>query len=385
MNEASRPLRAVRKQGQALLALLQRHAALLWAWRTWHGFWEHRNLVNASALTYSTMLAVVPLVAVVLALLQAAGFSESLRPFLLDQFPVLDATVVDALLDYIGRANAQAVGGVGLVALLITCGAMLGSVESSLNHILGVRQQRSYGRRMSDYFAMLLVGAVMVVASIAGRTLVESPLLLESILGVQDAVPLLLRFSPWLTAWAAFFFLYTWMPNRSVSWRSALVGALVGGSLFQLVQVGYVELQLGFARYHAVYGALAQLPILLIWVYLSWVVVMIGAEGIAALSALREPPRVSGSDEWAPAWLALAALHEVTRAFEQAEPTPRAEALAVRLGVSVQSLRQALDPLLTAGVLVEPDDEHGYLPAAAAAAVPLESVLAPLRRQAITG
>lgn len=384
MSEASQPLRAVREQGQALLALLQRHPALLWAWRAWNGFWEHRNLVNASALTYSTMLAVVPLIAMVLSLLQAAGFAELLRPFLLDQFPVLDARAVDALLEYIGRANAQAVGGVALLALLVTCGTMLGNVESSLNQILGVRRQRSYGRRMSDYFAMLLLGAVMVVASIAGRTVVESPMLLESILGAERAAPLLLRFSPWFTAWAAFFFLYTWMPNRSVPWRSALIGAVVGGSLFQVVQLGYVELQLGFARYHAVYGALAQLPILLIWVYLSWVVVLVGAEGIAALSTLREPPRVSGSEAWAPAWLALAALHEVTQAFEQAEPTPRAEALAVRLGVSVRALRQAIDPLLAAGVLVEPDDEHGYLPAAALSALPLESVLAPLRRRALT-
>ena len=374
----------MKEQGQALIRLLQRWPALLWAWRTWNGFWEHRNLVNASALTYSTMLAVVPLVAVVLALLQAAGFAESLRPFLLEQFPVLDAEVVDSLLDYIGRANAQAVGGVGLAALLITCGAMLGNVESSLNHILGVRQPRGYGRRLSDYFAMLMVGAIMVAASIAGRTIVQSDLLLESILGVEQAAPLLLRFAPWFTAWAGFFFLYTWMPNRSVPWRAALIGAVVGGSLFQLVQLGYVELQIGFSRYHVVYGALAQLPILLVWVYLSWVVVLVGAEGIAALSTLGEPPRVAGSEQWTPSWLALAALNEVTRAFELAEPTPRAEVLAVRLGVSVQGLRQALEPLLDAGILVEPDDEHGYLPAASPAALTLDSVLAPLRRRRLT-
>jgi len=380
-------LRRMNDQWRALLTTLSRHVIWIWISRTWHGFFEHRNFVNASALTYSTMLAVVPLVAVVLSLLKAAGFDDALRPFMLDQFPVLDAEVVDGLLDYIDRANAQAVGGIGFVALLVTCWAMLGTVEASLNHILGVREQRGYIRRTREYLAMLIVGAVMVVLSIAGRTILQSPLLLEQLYGVEmarGAPGLLLTSMPWVTAWVAFFFMYTWMPNRVVNWRSALFGAVVGGTLFQTVQLGYIELQLGFARYHAVYGALAQLPILLVWVYLSWIVVLVGAEGIAARATLRErtPTLAEGPGR---GMIALAALREIMDAFQSGRPVPLAPELAVRLGVSVQAVHAALAPLLGAGILVPPSETHGYLPASSPGSISLERVLEALPPREATG
>ena len=322
----------------------------------------------------------------VLSLLKAAGFADALRPFLLDQFPVLDAEIVDALLDYIDRANAQAVGGIGFAALLVTCWAMLSTVEASLNHILGVREQRGYIRRTSEYLAMLIVGAVMVALSITGRTILQSPLLLEQLYdGMAGGAPgLLLSSLPWVTAWIAFFFMYMWMPNRVVEWRAALFGAVVGGTLFQAVQLGYIELQLGFGRYHAVYGALAQLPILLVWAYLSWIVVLVGAEGIAARATLgaRTPTLAEGPD---PGLIALAALREIVDAFDAGRPVPRTPELAVRLGVSVQAVHAALAPLLAAGILVPPSDTHGYLPASAPASVSLERMLAALPPRQATG
>jgi membrane protein len=349
--------------------------------RTWNGFWAHRNLVNASALTYTTLLAMVPLIAVVLALLKAAGFQDALRPFLLDQFPVLTAEAIDALLSWIDLANAQAVGGIGFAALLITTWSMLRNVETSLNHIFAVRHNRGILRQLGEYPAMLLFGAVMVVASIGIRTILETPALFDQLLGADltFGTSLLVTLSPWLTAWVAFYLMYSWMPNQSVAWSSALFGAFVGGSLFQLVQLGYIEAQLGFGRYHAVYGALAQLPIVMIWIYVSWIVVLLGAEGIAARAALHERPP-SEAEAMSPQVVALAALREVLDAFGAGTRTPRAEELAVRLGVSVHAVRAALEPLLRADVLVEPDDQHGYLPATAPAALSLAQVLDPLRK-----
>lgn len=363
------------------LATAREHPIWVWTVRTWRGFFAHRNLVNASALTFSTMLAVVPLVAVVLSALKASGFAYALRPFLREQFPVLGAPAVEALIAYIDRANEQAVGGVGFAALLITSWSMLGNVESSLNHIFGLTGRRGIARRTGEYLSMLLVGAVLVVASIAGRTLLSSDTLQLFAFGdelIGGVSGLLIRALPWLTAWTAFFLLYTWMPNRSVPWRSALFGAIVGGSLFQLVQLSYIELQLGFGSYHAVYGALAQLPILLIWVYLSWIVVLVGAEGISARSALSEKP-LPPSERFGASLIALASLREVLRAFELGERTPGPDQLAVRLGVSAQEVRQALAPLLRAEILVEPDPERGYLPAASPKTVSIERLLQALR------
>lgn len=362
-----------------LLDAAGQQPGVVWLRRSARGFTEDRCLLQASALTYSTLLAIVPLLALVLALLKAAGFADNLRPFLLERFPVLDPAIVEAVLEYINRANAQAVGGIGLVALLAAAWAMLGNVESSLNSIFGVRTKRGYARRTSEYLAMLLVGTSLIVASFAARTFLESPAMIERMLGpaaAGGATRFGVELLPWVTTWIAFVFLYTWMPNTRVPIGRALLGALLGGTLFQLVQLGYIELQIGFARYHAIYGALAQLPILLVWVYLSWLVVLLGAEGIAAAGALHVEPLGEGA---LPAdLLALAALRDILDAFEAGRPTPRAAELAVRLGVPTDAVHAALAPLLKSGLLVEPEAGHGYLLARSPRAISLGQLVGAL-------
>lgn len=357
---------------------LRRRPFGIWLARTIRGFFWHRNLANAAALTYSTLLASVPLLAVVFAFLKAAGFSGTLRPFLMEEFAVLDEEAVDALLAYIERANTQAVGSVGLAALLLTSWGMLGNVESALNHIFGVKSARGYMQRAGEYLAMLLVGTSLVVASIGARTLLDNPALLARIFGRPVELGFGVHLVPWITAFVAFFFLYTWMPNKRTSARAAALGAIVGSVLFQGVQEAYIALQLGFARANAVYGALAQLPILLIWVYASWVVALIGAEGIAARETLHVEPLAPG-ERLGRELIALAALRAIVDAFQSGERTPTPQELAVRLSLDVQEVHRALQPLLDADILVEPADGRGYLPASSPQAIPLERALAALR------
>lgn len=360
---------------------LRRNPLWLWAEGTVRGFVRDDCLVRAASLTYTTSLALVPLLAVVLAVLQGAGFAEYLRPFLLERVPMLDAESVDGLLEYIDRANAQAIGGLGFAVLLVTTWSMLGGIESSLNHILGVASSRGYLQRAGEYLGMVVGGAVLVVLSIAAQTVLEHPVLLRAVAGDEIAdvgAGLALRLLPWGLAWFAFALLYAWMPHTRLRIAEVLLGGLLGGSLFQLVQLGYLELQVGFARYHAIYGAIAQLPILLVWIYVSWGVALLGGEAIASLRGVRGA-RESKLDPHGSEASALLALRAVYDAFERGVPTPDAATLAARLGLRVYDLRAALRPLVDAGILVEAGDEAGYLPAAAAGAVPLARVLAALR------
>lgn len=361
-------------------ALLRRNPVWLWLEGIVRGFVRDDCLVRASALTYSTSLALVPLLAVVLAILQGAGFAEYLRPFLLDRVPMLDENSVDGLLNYINRANTQAIGGVGFAALLITTWSMLSGIESSLNHILGVASSRGYLQRAGEYLGMVVGGAVLVVLSIAAQTMLEHPALLRAVLGDEIAdlgAGVGLNLLPWGLAWVAFALLYAWMPHTRLRFSEVLVGGLLGGSLFQLVQIGYLELQVGFARYHAIYGAIAQLPILLVWIYVSWAVALLGGEAVAALRGVRGA-RQTRLDPHGGRASALLALRAVYDAFERGVPTPDAATLAARLDLRVYELREALEPLVRAGILVEAEGA-GYLPAAAAGAVPLERVLEALR------
>jgi membrane protein len=362
-------------------ARLRKHPVYLWLEAVTTGFVRDDCMVRASALTFSTSLALVPLLAVVLAILQGAGFAEYLRPFLLERAPMLDEATVDALLQYIDRANTQAIGGVGFAALLITTWSMLSGIESSLNHILGVTTSRGYLQRAGEYLGMVVGGAVLVVLSIAAQTVLEHPPLIRAVLGDEIAdvgVGLAVKLLPWGLVWVAFALLYAWMPHAKLRLSEVVLGGLLGGSLFQLVQLGYLELQVGFARYHAIYGAIAQLPILLVWIYFSWAVALLGGEAVAALRRVRgalDAP-LDPHGEHAIAFLVLRAVYD---AFERGESTPDAATLAARLDLRVYELREAVEPLVRTGILVEADEAAGYLPSSAAGAVPLERVLAALR------
>lgn len=349
--------------------------------RTVRGFFRDGCLLRASALTFTSLLALVPFLAVILALLKGAGFEASLRPFLLTRVPVLGEGLVDQLLAYIDRTNAQAVGGIGFAALVLASWTMLGNVENSLNHILGVREPRGILRRFGEYLAMLIVGSAILVLSTLLQTLVGNPELFEKVIGPNAASGLsgvALSMLPWLSAWVGFAFLYSWLPAIRLRADARTLGAFVGGTLFQLVQLGYIELQLGFARLHIIYGALAQLPIVLVWIYLSWVVVLLGAELARAYSTrhVAKDPAFAASEGSLPSTiLGMLVLRAVLEAFRVGTPTQRADELAARFDVTAHAVREAVEPLLVAGILVEPDANHGYLPASSPAAISIERAL----------
>ncbi|MEE2703350.1 MAG: YihY/virulence factor BrkB family protein [Myxococcota bacterium] len=367
-------------QAASLRTALVATAGVRFGIRTIEGFQRDRCLLRASALTYSTLLAVVPLLAVVLAVLKGAGFDELLRPFLLDRFPVIDQKSIDDLLAYIGRANAQAVGGVGLMLLFVSAWTLFGNVEQSLNDIFGVRSARGYLRRIGEYLSMLMVGSIVVVVSVVLQTLLGNPELLVQVFGDRVGSGLaygILAALPWFSVWIGFSFLYSWMPNTHLPLRFAVLGGIVGGTLFQAVQLLYLELQFGFARYNAIYGALAQLPVLLIWVYLSWVLVLLGAELIVSVRAAAGTDP-DGSDPGASWPLGMAILQLVIEAFRDGRATPRPDQLAIRLGVDAGQVHAAIDPLLKSGILVDPEGEQGLLPAVSPEVISLGQVLSAL-------
>ncbi len=358
--------------------------------RTLRGFLRDRCALRASALTFTSLLALVPFLAVVLALLKGAGFEESLRPFLLSRVPVLSEALVDQLLAYIDRANAQAVGGIGFAALMFSAWTLLFNVESSLNHILGVRKPRSTLLRFGEYVAMLMVGTVILVLSTLLQTVLGNPLLFEKLIGPAAASGLsgvALSTLPWLSVWVGFAFLYSWMPAIRLQAEARLLSAFVAGTLFQLVQLTYIELQLGFARLHVIYGALAQLPIVLIWIYLSWLVVLLGAELASAFTTrhiAKEPYAVKGPrGAVPPVALGLMALRATLQTFRSGSVTQRADELAARFDTSAQAVRAAVEPLIEAGILVEPDAEHGYLPATSPSTISLERALVALGEELV--
>ncbi len=373
-----------------LTGVIVRSRPVRWVRLASRGFLADQCLLRASGLTTSTLLALVPLLAIVFAILKGAGFERLLHPLLLDRVPVLSPEAVEQLVTYIGRANAQAVGGIGLAALLISAWSLFDNTERSLNRVFGAPRSRGILSRLGEYVAMLIVATLLLTLSISLQTVLGSQTLLDRFLGDRiagEATWALVHVLPWLAAWVGFTMVYAWRPTTWVPWRSALAGGILGGSLFQAVQLGYIELQLGFARYHAIYGALAQLPILVVWVYVSWAVTLLGAEAAAWHRVLDKPPDDPdldgpGQTRSRVAWEVLG---EVVCAFGEGRPTPGPEELAARLGHAVQDVRDAVAPLIEARILAEAGEGHGYLPARSPSTVSLDELLARAGRARLPG
>lgn len=236
---------------------------------------------HASALAFSSLLALAPMMAIALSMLSLFSsfedMSSSVETFIY-QFlvPAAGDDVKIYLEQFASRAGKLTAVGAG--AFLLTALLLLSNIESSFNDIWRIEEGRSLGQKLTVYWSMVTLGPILMGASLTMSTYFLS---LAAFTGQAATIGTFLI--PVLLESLAFLLLYLVMPNVRVSLMHALVGALVASMLFELTKKVFVLYVGNFANYEVVYGALAALPIFLIWVYLSWVVTLIGAEVVAVL------------------------------------------------------------------------------------------------------
>ena len=315
-------------------------------------------LLRASALTYTTLLSLVPLLALVFAVLKGLGAQRHLEPLLLSRL-ALDPDVSDRIMTYIDRTNVSTLGALGAAALIATVISVLGSIETSFNHIWRVHKGRSLWRKVTDYVSTVLLTPFLLLAAVGITSSLQEQSLLRAILNTQyigDAALEALRLAPLLINAVALGILYAVMPNRRPNFDAIVVSAAVTGCVWQLVQWTYVALQIGVARYNAIYGALSQLPVTLVWIYVSWAVVLAGAE----LAALWE----FGADSAGPGEISrwAVALHVLLRAAEAFREGGSVEApvLARELRVDRAFVGQVVDDLSAGGLLAAVGHPPGH-------------------------
>ncbi len=322
-------------------------------------FNDDRGFLRASALTYSSLLSIVPLLALMFSVLKGLGVQRHLEPLLLEHLAVGNKEVISRIVEYVDRTRVGSLGAVGLVTLVLTAVAVIGNVERSLNDIWRVGRGRSLVRKVSDYLSLLIVGPILLFASISLTTTLQSPAVLERVRLVGAVLPVLLRFAPFVAVWVAFTALYVILPNRRVPLLSALLGGVTAGTVWQVAEWAYIRFQFGVTRYNAIYGALAQLPILLVWMYLSWCIVLWGAElafvhhlpGRGLLLRARRTLWVPRLDT---AWELLG---EVVRRFARGEPGPTETDLVGLAGAEPSETSEVLARLSEEGLLVETQDD----------------------------
>lgn len=247
-------------------------------------FYEDGCLTHASALAYTTLLSLVPLLALMFAVLKGLGAQGRLEHWLLTQLG-LSSDVTERIVGYVAGTNAGTLTSLGVVTLLFTAISVLGNVEGTLNHIWRVRAGRYWWRKVSDYLSVVLLTPFLLLAAFGATSFLAEQETLKVLLAnevIGEAWARVLGLVPYGFNVLALAIVYTVMPNRRPYFRGVLIAAVVAGISWQLVQVAYLQLQIGVVRANLLYGALAQLPVTLVWVYVSWTIVLAGAE-LAAL------------------------------------------------------------------------------------------------------
>jgi len=246
--------------------------------------------VNAGYLAYITLLSIVPMLTVLLSVLSSFAIFENagdaIQDFVITHFvPAAGDAVKGALLEFV--SNTGKMSAVGGAFLFVAALMLISNIDKNLNYIWRVQQKRRAVFSFSMYWMVLTLGPILVGASIAATSYVTSLKILESE-AVSGVYNLLLRWLPFLLSLFAFVGLYLLVPNKKVRISHALIGAIVAALLFEASKKGFAAYITQFPSYQLIYGALAAIPILFVWVYLCWLIVLIGAEVTAALGEREE-------------------------------------------------------------------------------------------------
>ena len=337
---------------------------------------------QAMSLTYSTLLSLVPFLAVMFSVLKAFEVQNVLEPFLMQMLQPLGreaSQVVNRIIHFVDNIRVGILGGVGVAMLFYTVVTLVAKVEDALNRIWRLPRSRTWPQRVTAYLSVVLVGPVMVFTALTLTASAQSYWLVERLFEIgffSYMFTLATSVMPFVLLCATFTFLYKLMPYTNVRFSSALVGGATAGILWQLVGMGFAAFVANSARYAAVYSSLAIMIVFLIWLYVGWLIFLVGGE----VTYFHQYPSVfvhealqRGRGHRFEEWLALTALVEITRRhFSDKNPWQSAE-LADYLGVS--SLENFIDKFVRAGILLRSADPEGVALARPPEAVTIKDIL----------
>ncbi|TCV91288.1 tRNA-processing RNAse BN [Luteibacter rhizovicinus] len=254
---------------------------------TWLRFVDDKCFETAGALSYTTLVSLVPLTVAVFAILSAfpvfAEWRGSLANYAFENFvPAAGLKVQEYMLAFADKASQLT--GISILVMLFSAITMMISIEDRLNRIWRVRKSRGWTSRLLLYWASLTLGPILVVGGLVLTSYITAfPLINEA--ASQFGLPRLLNILPFVITFVTLCLMYTMIPNRRVSYRHAAMGALLGAILFEIARWGFTLFVRNAPTYQEIYGALAAIPIFLLWIYLSWIIVILGASIAASISA----------------------------------------------------------------------------------------------------
>jgi len=342
------------------------------------GFAEDKCQLRASALTFYSLISIVPVAAMAFGVAKGFGFEKRLEKQLLEQFQGQEAIitrVIDFAHSLLINTKGGLLAGVGIIILFWAVIKVLGNIEASFNDIWGIREARSLGRKFSDYLSVMLLCPLLLILSSSVTVFITTQVTIIvqkiSLLGVfSPVIFFVLELLPYCIVWLLFTFLYIFMPNTKVNFRSGILAGIIAGTIYQVVQFGYIAFQVGAARYNAIYGSFAALPLFLIWLQVSWLIVLFGAEFSFAHQNVDtyefEPDSLKISNSFK-RLLSLQIAHLLVSNFAKGERPLTATQISQSLETPIRLVHQILFELTACGIVSDTQTEEykepGYQPA----------------------
>jgi len=346
--------------------------------------------LRAMSLVYTTLLSLVPLLAFSFSVLKGFGVHKGVQPLLYEALQPLGpkgVELTDRIIGFVDNVQGRFLGGIGLLLLLFTVISMVQKVEHSVNWIWQVKHPRSLVRRFSDYLSILLIGPVLMFAAMGMIASISSNALVQKLTAMEpfgSSLILAGKLLPMVLVSFVFAFIYIFVINTRVRFFAAAVGGSSAGILWATAGKLFASFVVGSTKYAAIYSSFAIIIIALIWVYINWMILLLGAQ-IAfyvqhpkALRRGRQRIEIRGRRREA---LALDLMMRVSRQFLDGPPPPQISDLAETMGVPGEGLANLCDALHEGG-LIEYAEDGGLLPGRDLANMRVAEVLRVLRHSA---
>jgi membrane protein len=342
------------------------------------GYDEDKVSLRSSALTFYSMLSVVPVAAMAFGISKMVGIDKQLTKYLNEQFAgqqeVLDY-IIQFANSFLDNTKGGLIAGVGAIILIWSVMKVFGNIESSFNAIWQIRQGRNWFRKFSDYISMLIIAPILLVSSSSATVFISTMLKQlaaeHAIVGVLSPLLfLLIKLVPYVLIWLLLTMVYMVMPNTKVNFKSAFVAGIISGTVFVFIQWVYIHFQVGVSKYNAIYGSFAALPLFLIWLQMSWLIVLFGAEISFAVQNVEKYEFEPDTQNLSPfSWrvLTLTVAHLLIKNFAIGQKALTAEEISKKLEIPIRAVRDIIYMLVDSEILSEVntqrEKEKAYQPA----------------------
>ncbi len=344
-----------------------------------HDLTEGQLTLQAMSLVYTTLLSLVPLLALTFSVLKAFGVHNQIQPLLLAFLAPLGekgVEITNRIVEFVENIRVGVLGALGLGLLIYTVTSLIQKTEKAFNYAWRVERTRPFAQRFSQYLSVLTVGPVLVFSALGITASLMSTRLMQRLIAMEPFGTIIARLTeivPYLLVISAFTFLYVFIPNTRVRLKSALVGGVIAGVLWETTGWVFASFIATSTKYTAIYSGFAILIMFLIWLYLSWLILLVGAsiafyhQHPEYLVVRRREIRLSNRVREK---LALCVMALIGRRYYRNQPACTAEELAQSANVPTRAIESILAAIEHSGIIVQIAREPpAYLPAR-----PLESV-----------